>query len=205
MFTGLIREIGEVVSLQGERLEVACAHRAQIGDSIAVNGACLTVVKTTPHGFVAELSHESQKVLAIENYRGKVHIEPAMRLSDRLEGHIVQGHIDGIGVLESVVRKEVGSDMIISAPKEILSLIVPKGSIAVDGVSLTVNEVLEGAFRLTIIPHTLHGTLLGSYKPGRRVNLETDILVRTIARLMQTKREQGVGWEMVDRIMALYS
>lgn len=204
MFTGLIREFGRVRALRGERLEIEALYRPAIGDSVAVNGACLTVVELLDGGFTLELSHESQKVLALENYKGEVHIEPAMRLSDRLDGHLVQGHIDALGVVREIRSNGIGTDYIIEASRETLALIVPKGSIAIDGVSLTVNDVDKESFRLTIIPHTLAQTLLPSYVKGRRVQIETDILVRTVAHLLKGEREAGVSWPVVDRMMALY-
>ena len=102
MFTGLVREFGKVKSLQGERLSILAKHIPNIGDSIAINGACLTAIEIFEGGFVVELSEETQAHIALESYKDCVHIEPAMRLSDRLDGHIVQGHIDGIGCIKAV-------------------------------------------------------------------------------------------------------
>ena len=153
MFTGLIREIATVKSFSNNLLVLKAKYKPNIGDSIAVNGACLSVVWIRGDEFGVELSHESQKLLATQNFKKKVHIEPAMRLSDRLEGHIVQGHIDCVG---KIIKIENGSDFYISIPSEFIKFVIPKGSITVDGVSLTVNEVFEDSFRLTIIPITLN-------------------------------------------------
>lgn len=202
MFTGLIREFGEVQTYGNKTLCVKAEHRAKIGDSIAINGACLTVVKVMESGFCVELSEESESVIATENLNGKVHVEPAMQLSDRVEGHLVQGHVDAIGTLEGIEKKPGSTDFFIHVPENTLELIVPKGSVAVDGVSLTVNDVLRETFRLTIIPHTFENTLFGDYKTGRRLNIETDILARTIRHFMQ--KPQARSWDTIDKFMALY-
>ena len=176
MFTGLVREFGRVESLQGSNLRILAKHKPSIGDSIAVNGACLTVIEVLKEGFVLELSEETQKHIALESYQGLVHIEPAMCLSDRLDGHIVQGHIDGIGSIIKITPHSVGTDFFIKIDSKISTLCVPKGSIAINGISLTINEVLDSKLRLTIIPHTLQTTLFRGYKVGERVNIETDCL-----------------------------
>ncbi len=202
MFTGLVREFGEVVSYQNNYLSIRAKHKAGIGDSIAVNGACLTVVSSFDGGFAVELSLETRNSIASENLKGKLHIEPAMRLSDRVEGHIVQGHIDTIGTIKKIETKENGKDFFIAVPSEYMKFIPPKGSIAVDGVSLTVNESLSEGFRLTIIPHTLDNSLFGEYRVGRRVNIETDILVRSLHHLLGNNK--ALSWEQVDKILAHY-
>jgi riboflavin synthase len=204
MFTGLIREIATITKNNGTLLEIRSSHTPSIGDSIAVNGACLTVVKTNSSVFSVELSDESQNILALENYNGSVHIEPAMRLSDRVEGHIVQGHVDTIGTITSITTEKNGTDFVISVDPEFIPLIVPKGSIAIDGVSLTVNEVFENSFRLTIIPHTLTSSLIGQYKVGRRVNIETDMFVRSIKHLMSFSAPKKLDWETAHHFCALY-
>lgn len=204
MFTGLIREIAAIESLQGKTLTLKSAHRPKIGDSIAINGACLTVTSLTPDGFSVEMTAETQACVALENYRrGKAHIEPAMRLSDRLEGHIVQGHIDAIGILSAIHSSPTGSDYHFKTSQGAMRYIIPKGSIAIDGVSLTVNELQAEGFRLTIIPHTLKNTLLGDYKIGQRVNIETDMLVRSLAHLIQ-KRPEHPSWAEIDSQLLSY-
>ncbi len=199
MFTGLIREIATAKS-EKETLIIKAAYRPQIGDSIAVNGACLTVVKIMEGGFIVELSQESRSVLAVQNLNGRVHIEPAMRLSDRVEGHILQGHIDCKGVVKEIKRVDNGYDFFISLPKDFMKFVVPKGSIAIDGVSLTVNDVYEEHFRLTVIPHTIKNTIFDSYKKGREVNIETDMFARYIYHIF--KKEKDISWSDVDKIMA---
>ena len=159
MFTGLIREMAKVVSLNNSLLTLKAKYNPKIGDSIAINGACLTVVKVTKDTFSVEISPESQKILAMENYKNEVHIEPAMMMGDRFEGHIVQGHVDCLGTISAIKKNGNSSDFFISLPCEYAKFIIPKGSISVDGVSLTVNEVLKDSFRLTIIPHTIKNSL----------------------------------------------
>ena len=202
MFTGLIRELAEVQSLSNNFLTLKSNYEPGIGDSIAINGTCLTVVKKTPGTFTVELSPETQKTIAIENLRGKVHMEPAMQLSDRLEGHIVQGHIDTIGEITKIHKLTNATDIYIKVPKQFIKYIIPKGSIAVDGISLTVNDVHEEEFRLTIIPHTMQNTLFATYKPGTRVNIETDMFARYLCHMFS--KEKTLSWDQIDSIMASY-
>jgi riboflavin synthase len=205
MFTGLIREIAEVKSFVGSKLTIKSKHKPKLGDSIAINGACLTVIEIFADGFSVELSPESQKLLAIENYKNKVHIEPAMMMGDRFEGHIVQGHIDTIGVVEKIVNNGNSFDVYIHVDKKFIPYIVPKGSITIDGVSLTVNEVFEESFRLTIIPHTMQETLFSTYKKGSRVNVETDMFARYIEHILSAKQKQtNLSWQEVERVSSLY-
>ena len=204
MFTGLIREMAQVVSLKNNFLTLKAKHKAKLGDSIAVNGACLTVVRFTNDTFTVELSPESQKILAMENYRGEVHIEPAMMMGDRFEGHIVQGHVDCLGTISEIKNNGNSTDFFISLPSEYSKYIIPKGSVTIDGVSLTVNDVLNDAFRLTIIPHTIDNTLFKRYKVGTKVNLETDMFARYIYNMFKKDGKAGLSWNDVDRIMATY-
>jgi len=196
--------MAKVVSFNNNFLTLKAKYSPKIGDSIAINGACLTVVRFTNDTFTVELSPESQKILAMENYRGEVHIEPAMMMGDRFEGHIVQGHVDCLGTIKSIKKDGNSTDYIISLPKEYSKYIIPKGSITVDGVSLTVNDVYEDTFRLTIIPHTLENTLFKTYKVGTKVNLETDMFARYIYNMFSKNKKDGLTWEKVDSIMASY-
>ncbi len=204
MFTGLIREMAEVLSLQNSFLTLKAKYSPKLGDSIAINGACLTVVRFSSDTFTVELSPESQKTLAMENYKGKVHIEPAMMMGDRFEGHIVQGHVDCLGTITSILNNGNSTDYIISLPKAYSKFIIPKGSITIDGVSLTINDVKENSFRLTIIPHTIKNTLFETYKVGSKVNLETDMFARYIFNMFKDKGDTNLSWENVDKIMASY-
>ena len=202
MFTGLIREIATVKNFANSKLTISSKLHPSLGDSIAINGACLTVIQTSPAEFSVELSPESASVLAIENYKGKVHIEPAMRLSDRVEGHIVQGHVDCVGEIVRIKSSGNSTDFYITIPKESSKFLVPKGSITVDGVSLTINDVKDNTFRLTIIPHTIKNTIFSRYKVGTRVNIETDMFARYVYHIF--KKEKSVSWDEIDRIMASY-
>lgn len=205
MFTGLIREMGKVLSFQNNFLTLKAQYKPKIGDSIAVNGACLTVVKISNDSFSVELSPESQKILAMENYKGEVHIEPAMQMGDRFEGHIVQGHVDCLGTVSNIKNNGNSTDFFISLPKEYLKYIIPKGSITIDGVSLTINEVVKEQFRLTIIPHTIQNTLFKNYKVGSKVNVETDMFARYIYNMFKGKDSKNdLSWNTVDAIMARY-
>lgn len=205
MFTGLIREVATVKSFVGSKLCIRAKHKAGVGDSIAINGACLTVIETSHDGFCVELSPESQKLLAIENYKNEVHIEPAMAMGDRFEGHIVQGHVDTIGEITEIKNNGNSYDVYIKIANKFIPYIAPKGSITIDGVSLTVNEVFADSFRLTIIPHTMKETLFKNYKKGSRVNVETDMFARYIAHILKHQRaDTSLTWDQVDSISSLY-
>lgn len=204
MFTGLIREVATVKSFVGSTLTLRSKYKANIGDSIAVNGACLTVVKVNPDGFAVELSPESQKLLAMENYKAQVHIEPAMKMGDRFEGHIVQGHIDTVGTIKEIKNNGNSYDVFITVEKKFIPYIVPKGSITVDGVSLTVNDVDSENFRLTIIPHTMKETLFKNYRKGSRVNIETDMFARYVAHIINHQKSASLSWDEVDAIQASF-
>jgi len=207
MFTGLIREIAKVKSYENRILTIQSKHRAKLGDSIAINGVCLTVIHTDEDGFSVELADETRSIIDENRLQNRVHIEPAMQLHDRFEGHIVQGHVDVIGIVSSIEARENGIDFIIKIPKEHIRYIVPKGSITIDGVSLTLNEVFEDSFRLTIISHTLKETLIGEYKIGSRVNIETDMFARYIDHLLHHKKESSnasMRWEDIDNISMGY-
>ncbi len=203
MFNGLIREIAEVKSYQNNVLTLKTDYRPNLGDSIAVNGACLSVTKLYSDGFELELSHESRKHLAVQNLKDRVHIEPALRYGDRIDGHLMQGHIDFIGKLEKIEKDENGIDFYISLPKEAMKFMARKGSIGIDGVSLTINEVTKNGIRLTIIPITFKETLFKEYKIGREINIESDLLARYIYTQLQDKNK-GLSWEEVERITYLY-
>jgi riboflavin synthase len=204
VFTGLIRELAKVESFSNSILTLKAKYKPKIGDSIAVNGACLTVIKISNDSFSVELSPESTNLLALENYKNIVHIEPAMQMGDRFEGHIVQGHIDCVGVVKKIERSGNSTDFYIEVPTKFLKYMIDKGSVAVDGVSLTINEVLSSSFRLTIIPHTINNTLFKNYKVGSKVNIETDMFARYIYNMFKKGDKDNLTWENVDRIMASY-
>jgi riboflavin synthase len=205
MFTGLIQECAKVKSFNNNILSLEAKYIPKIGDSIAVNGACLTVTTLYSNGFDVELSKETRDLLALENYKNLVHIEPAMTLSSRLDGHIVQGHIDTVGKIIKIEEKENMLDFYIKCPKEFMIYIMKKGSITIDGVSLTVNDIFEDSFRLSIIPHTLKNTLFETYNINRTVNIETDIFAKQIAHIMNIQNKKNkMSWSDIDNINLSY-
>jgi len=205
MFTGLIREIATVKSYQNNRLAISSKYKPNLGDSIAINGVCLSVTKLTSSGFELELSDETRAIIDESKLSGKVHIEPAMMMGDRFEGHIVQGHVDCVGVIEKIVTNENSSDFIIKVEANYIKHIVPKGSITIDGISLTVNDVYSDSFRLTIIPITLRDTLMGRYKKGTKVNIETDMFARYIDHILTHKnKNQSMSWNEIDAMQMSY-
>jgi riboflavin synthase len=198
VFNGLIRELAKVKSFHSNILEINSEYIPKIGDSVAVNGVCLTAVKIFDKGFAVELSPETQKTIAIENYKSLVHIEPAMRLSDRIDGHLLQGHIDCIGEILEITKNSNSYEIVIKIPSQFMRFVIDKGSIAIDGVSLTVNDTWSDRFRLTIIPHTFDNTLFKSYKIHQRVNVETDMFARYIYKMFnkipKIDNEIGAWW-----------
>lgn len=209
MFTGLVVEMGEIVSLtrqgNGGRLFLkagAVVSGAQIGDSISVNGTCLTVVEIKGSTLAFDLSDETLKSTNLGRLRAKdrVNIEPSLRLDARLGGHFVTGHIDGVGTIKSrTVAGEV-CKIVIGADERITGFLVEKGSVAVDGISLTVVDVMKDGFSIVIIPHTASLTTIGFKGPGETVNIEVDILGKYVSkfldkgkdsRFMSTLSEEG--------------
>ena len=205
MFTGLIREIATVQSYQNNILSLKAKHQAKLGDSIAINGVCLTVIKINAEGFSVELADETRSIIDETKLQGKVHIEPAMMMRDRFEGHIVQGHIDCIGEVQEITQGENGTNFVIVVNQKYIIHIIPKGSITIDGISLTVNEVYEDTFKITIIPHTLENTLIKNYKRGTKINIETDVFARYIDHILTHKNKQKASsWSDIDNIQMSY-
>jgi riboflavin synthase len=205
MFTGLIREIATVTRYQNNILTLRSKHPAKLGDSIAVNGVCLTVIKVNSDGFDLELADETRSIIDESKITGKVHIEPAMMMGDRFEGHIVQGHVDCVGTVTQITPRENGTDFVISVDPQYITHIIPKGSITIDGISLTVNDVYEESFRLTIIPHTLENTLMKTYKIGTKLNIETDVFARYIDHILAHRgKNKSMSWDDVDKIQMSY-
>jgi len=193
MFTGLIECTGHVVSLRrgGDRavLEVAAplpASEIRIGDSIAVNGACLTVIAMQGDRFSFDVSPETvtRTTFSASQTGSSVNLERALRLGGRLDGHLVTGHIDCVGRLESRVNQGNAVVLGFSLPRDQARMLVEKGSVALDGISLTVNTVTDSGFTVSIIPHTLEKTTLAGVGPGKEVNIETDIIGKYVARLV---------------------
>ena len=181
MFTGLVEQMGEVRKA-GARLSVATPLTAELerGDSIAVNGVCLTAVDIDDGTFEADVMEETLARSALGRLAAgdRVNLELALRVGDRLGGHFVQGHVDATGTVESIEDLEHSRRVRIAAPPDVLRYVVEKGSIAVDGVSLTVTELGDWGFGVSLIPETLERTTLGSVKPGDTVNLEADMLAK---------------------------
>lgn len=205
MFSGLVREIGIVKSLNNNILTIQSTLKPKIGASIAVNGACLTVISYKNNYFNLLISDESRAVIALENLNGSVHLEEALSINDKLDGHLVQGHIDCIGSIEKIVKNSNSYDFYITIPKEYIILMIPKGSVCVDGVSLTINEVLGDCIRLTIIPHTFNSTLFHTYNTKRRVNIETDVIARSVLHIIKFMgSKKTLSWNDVDEILTSY-
>jgi riboflavin synthase len=201
MFTGLIREIATVKKYSNNILTIQSKHNAKLGDSIAINGICLTVIKVHNNGFDLELSDETRSIVDESKLSGKVHLEPAMQLNDRFEGHIVQGHVDCVGRVSKIIKRDNAIDFIIGVAPQYIAHIIPKGSITIDGVSLTINDVYEDSFRLTIIPHTLRETLIKNYKVGTKLNIETDLFARYIDHILQNRvQKKTLSWEEIDKM-----
>ena len=202
MFTGLIREIAEATSIDGKEIKIKSSLKPKIGDSIAVNGICLTVTSIDSDSFSVEAADETRRIVPPGKLIGKVHLEPAMMMGDRFEGHIVQGHVDTVGTIIDIKKGENAVEFIISIDPKYIKYIIPKGSIAIDGVSLTVNEVYQDSFRLTIIPHTIENTLFKYYKVGTKVNIETDLFARYIEHILSHKEhnKRGLNWQEIDAI-----
>jgi len=193
MFTGIIEELGSLkgISMGGKsaRLSVGAGtvtEDVKLGDSIAVNGVCLTVVEFDTSGFSADVMAETLRRTNLGELKpgDRVNLERALRPSDRLGGHIVSGHIDGVGAIESVVKEDIANVFTVSGPSEVMRYVIEKGSIAIDGISLTVVDHTEKNFRVSIIPHTAAQTTLGVKKPGDKVNLEADVLAKYVERLL---------------------
>jgi riboflavin synthase len=193
VFTGLIADLGRVQTLErdelGVRLTVTSSLAGQLreGDSIAVNGVCLTATAVSESSFQAQAMHEtlSRSSLGALQAGSPVNLELALRASDRLGGHIVQGHVDGTGTIRELRQDGFARLVRIDAPAELMRYLVSKGSIAADGVSLTVSEIATDGFSVSLIPETLERTNLGGAQAGTRVNLEVDILAKHVERLMQ--------------------
>ncbi len=193
MFTGIITDVGTVVRVEpkdGAALyEISTSfdlNKVAIGASIACAGACLTVIEKTDRTFLVQVSNEtlSKTNLGAWVAGTKVNLEAALKIGDELGGHIVTGHVDGLAVLESVEADGGSMRLRLRAPDHVAPLVAAKGSVTLDGVSLTVNEVQGHHFGVNIIPHTWHATTLGQVQPGQQMNIEADMMARYIARQM---------------------
>ncbi|HZO62002.1 MAG TPA: riboflavin synthase [Gaiellaceae bacterium] len=195
MFTGLVREVGTVVSFEDGRLRVEASIAAAVGDSVAVDGVCLTVVDGDRRTLAFDAVPETlaRTTLGRLGPGAAVNLEPALRAGEALGGHYVQGHIDGVGRIRSAEPEGDGRRVWIDAPQAILRYCVEKGSIAVDGVSLTVAGLDGAGFAVALVPHTLSVTTLGSAAAGDEVNLETDVLAKYVEKLAGLRSGDGDG------------
>ena len=191
MFTGIVEELGRLESLEDGRLRIGATRVVEdvsIGDSIAVNGCCLTVVAFDDDWWEADVSDETISRTSIRSLQpgDGINLERAVKMSDRLGGHLVQGHVDGVGeIVEPVPNLRV------RVPESLTRYLVEKGSVTVDGVSLTVVDALDDGFTVAIIPHTADVTTLGARRPGDLVNIEVDVMAKYVERLMAAYVETG--------------
>ncbi|MCU8033281.1 MAG: riboflavin synthase [Shewanella sp.] len=213
MFTGIIEAVGTLRKLERKgddiRLTVASGkldlNDVRLGDSIATNGVCLTVVQQLADGYVADVSAETVSLTGFAHYKvgTKVNLEKAVTPTTRLGGHMVSGHVDGIAMVEQRLVRGQAIEFWLAAPVELGRYIAHKGSITIDGVSLTVNEVDGSRFRLTIVPHTAGETTLIDLQAGDKVNIEVDLIARYLERLMnydgKDSKSGGVTMEMLAR------
>ncbi len=207
MFTGIIRAIGTVERLTPRGGDLRVSIRApefpwsgqQQGDSIAVNGVCLTIVELQPDGIKADVSAETRDVTTLRDLapHDRVNLEPALALGERLGGHLVSGHVDCVGTVIDTRRDARSIRLTIELPAEYRRYLAKKGSICVDGTSLTINEVSGNTFEVNIIPHTATVTLAGDYKVGTRVNIEVDLIARYLESLVQGREAGGISHEFL--------
>ncbi len=206
MFTGLVQSVGTIAGIearaQSKRLRIAAQLRPDdriLGASVAVSGVCLTVVRATAELFEVDAAFETLAKTTLETFAigTPVNLEPALRVGDALGGHLVSGHVDGVGRLRSRSARGDAILMWFDVPAELRRFIAEKGSICIDGVSLTVNAIDRAGFAVGLIPHTLSVTTLGDRRVGDRVNLEVDLIARYVERLVRTDRDDpagGVTW-----------
>jgi riboflavin synthase len=196
VFTGLVQDLGQIAHIerseQGARLTVRSTLVGELheGDSVAVNGVCLTATSLGQGSFDAEVMNETLQRSSLQDADtgGEVNLELPLRASDRLGGHMVQGHVDGVGTVSEVVPDGFARRVTIQAPEDVLRYVVSKGSVAIDGVSLTVTECDDASFTVSLIPETLERTNLGRAQPGTRVNLEVDVLAKYVEKLVGAVR-----------------
>ena len=182
MFTGLVREVGRVVSFENGRLVVESSLAAAVGDSVAINGCCLTVVDGDRQTLAFDVVPET--VARVKPFGARVNLEPALRAGEPLGGHYVQGHVDSVGRVRSVEGEGEGARVWVDPPADLLRYCVEKGSVAVDGVSLTIAELDDEGFAVALVPHTLSATTLGGLEADDEVNLEADVLAKYAEKLL---------------------
>lgn len=207
MFTGIIRAVGTVEGLAPQGGDLRFSIRApdfpwagqHRGDSIAVNGACLTIVELRPDGFAADVSAETRDVTALRDLgpNDRVNLEPALAMGERLGGHLVSGHVDCVGIVRGRRRDARSTRLSIEVPAEYRRYLAKKGSICVDGTSLTINAVSANVFDVNIIPHTLGATIAGDYEAGTRVNIEVDLIARYLESLLGGREKGDISHEFL--------
>lgn len=210
MFTGIVEEMGTIRSIRKGPHSAIIEIQAKvvleaihIGDSIAVNGVCLTATSFTANSFTADVMHETLNRSSLASLKpgSRVNLERAMAANGRFGGHIVSGHVDGLGTILSTLRDDNAIWYTIGTSPEVLRYIVEKGSITIDGISLTVARVDSQSFSISAIPHTVAVTVLQDRKPGDKVNLETDIIGKYVEKLLQPKEtpkeESGITWDFL--------
>lgn len=199
MFTGIVEEVGKVEQIQKGRHSAVLTIQAEliledlkVGDSVAVNGVCLTATSLSAHGFTADVMHETLNRSSLAQLKGgsRVNLERAMAANGRFGGHIVAGHVDGLGKITKIRRDDTAVWYTIQAEPSILRYIVEKGSIAIDGISLTVAQVSSDSFSISAIPHTVAMTVLSERREGDRVNLENDMIGKYVEKLLSPVAEQ---------------
>lgn len=208
MFTGIIEAVGTIKAIningQGARLVIAVGNLdmsdVKLGDSIATNGICLTVVAFDQSTFSVDVSNETLKRTGFAHYRAghQVNLEKAMLASTRFGGHMVSGHVDGVSQVVSITNNGNSIEYWLSLPSDLAHYVAEKGSITVDGISLTVNSLTKDQFRLTIVPHTVDQTIIGHYKVGTQVNIEVDLIARYLERLLTKTSSTDVGVENIS-------
>ena len=208
MFTGIVRDKGTVTSVSpagGDvRLLVRSSHLPwsdfTLGESIAVNGVCLTAVELAADGFASDVSRETLDLTNLGDLKAgaEVNLEPSLALGERLGGHLVSGHVDGVGTIAAIEPDARSVRLRIAPPSELMRYVARKGSVCVDGVSLTINAVSASDFSVNIIPHTAEETIISSYAVGRRVNIEVDLLARYLEQLLTRADESGVTREFLE-------
>ena len=212
MFTGIIEAVGQIKKIEpvgGDmrlHVDVGTLDMAdvQLGDSIAVNGVCLTAIKFDSKSFAADVSNETITLTSLKDLAigSEVNLEKALLPTTRLGGHLVSGHVDGLGEVISIKAESRSIQLVIRAPEDLKHYIAMKGSICIDGTSLTVNKISNTDFEINIVPHTQQQTIIKHYKPGTKVNLEVDLIARYLERLLSRegdRSESGITLETLAK------
>lgn len=217
MFTGIIESFGTIKRIEssgeGKVLHIGCdldLSESKIGDSIAVNGACLTAVSLEKHVFKVDMAPETVERTTFKSLTtgSRVNIERALKLSDRIDGHLVSGHIDGTGIISSMVRKSNAVIIKIDVPSILAADMIEKGSVAIEGISLTINQCSDKDFQVSIIPHTADITTIGLKRVGDEVNIETDMIGKYVKKILRgsvskndalLKGEKDISMELLAR------